>query len=484
MSTVRRSLVFSFAEKYGSYALGLAATIILSRLLTPRDFGIFSVSMAVVMLVDVFRDFGVGNYLVQERQITRQHVMTVFTVTVSMSLVCAVGLMLGREVIEAFYHEPDLRRLMPLFAANFLLVPFAMPSMSLLRRELAFDKIAGINLVAALVNLGVVTSLALLGHGFMSLGWATLAASFWRTIAANVSRPCFWAFRLSFIGWRELVAFGTYSTATALINVFHDYLPQLIIGRALGFTAVGLFGRATTLCQLPDKLVVSALSPVALPALSNQARRGVDLKPSYLLALSHMSALQWPILLWLALLAEPVVRVLLGKDWLGVAPLVRIMSLASLSMFPAFMTYPTLVALGRIRDTLSMSLLSLPPSIAVILVASPFGLEAVAASQLINAPLQILVALSFIQRRINISWIEIAGAVRGSFVVAICSAVIPAAIVMQGGFSFSMSVASAALASAGAAAGWVAGLILSDHPLLGEMRNGAADFRQRLRWSD
>jgi O-antigen/teichoic acid export membrane protein len=484
MSTVRRSLAFSLAEKYGSYALNLVGTVILARLLTPRDFGLFAVGMAVVALMDVFRDFGVGNYLVQEKQLNDQHVRAAFTVTLGLSVLCALGLLLGTAAIAAFYDEPDLRRLMPLFAANFLLLPFAMPSISLLRRDMAFDAIAGINILAAVVQLAVVVGLAMLGHGFMSLGWATLASVLARTAAACAIRPCFGAWRPSLREWRRLTGFGAYSTATAIINVLHDTLPQVIIGRALGLAAVGLFSRATALCQLPDRLVINALNPVVLPALSEQARRGVDLKPVYLLALTHMSALQWPILLWLALLAEPIVLLLLGNQWLEVAPLVRIMALAAFALFPAFMTYPTLVALGRIRDTLSMSLISLPPSMLLLLLAAPFGLRAVAAVQLVNLPLQVFVAVSFIRRRIGVSWAEIARAVRPSLVVAPCAAAVPAAAVaLQGGFSFAMPLPVMVLASAGMAVGWLAGLVLSDHPLLAELRNGVRAVGRRISWS-
>jgi O-antigen/teichoic acid export membrane protein len=481
MSTIRRSLAFSFAEKYGSYALSLVGTVIVSRLLTPKDFGLFAVGMAVVMLIDVLRDFGVGNFLVQEKHITNQHVQAAFTITLMLSFVCALGLLLGTETMVAFYNEPELRHLIPLFVANFLLLPFSMPSFSLLRRDMAFDAIAAISLLSTLVNLSVVVALALLGYGFMSLGWATLAASLTRTIIANAFRPCFWACRLSFKEWRRLVHFGTYSTATAIINVFQDQLPQLIIGRTLGFTSLGFFGRAVTLCQLPDRLVISALNPVVLPALSERVRRNIDLKPTYLQALSYISALQWPSLVVLALLAEPVVLVLLGHQWLEVAPLVRIMATASLAMFPAFMTYPTLVALGRVQDTFAMSLISLPPSILLIFLASPFGLQAVAATQLINAPLQVIVALSFIRRQIGVSWLEIALAVRRSAVVALCAAAAPALVVIiHGGFGNTMSLAAAALASVGAGLGWIAGLILADHPLLAELRDGLRVISRRI----
>ncbi len=105
-----------------------------------------------------------------------------------------------------------------------------------------------------------------------------------------------------------------------------------------------------------------------------------------------------------------------------------------------------------------MSLITLPPSMVLIFVASPFGLEAVAATQFISAPVQVFVAVSFVGRRIGVSWGEIAKAVGRSVVVALCSAAAPAAVVVwQGGFSFNISHQALAFAVAGAAVGVAGG---------------------------
>jgi O-antigen/teichoic acid export membrane protein len=479
---IRRSIAFSVVERYASIAIGFVATIILSRLLTPKDFGIYSIAMSFVFLADIFRDFGTGNYLVQARQLTDQQLKTAFTALLATSTLCGLVLLLGTPAIVSLYGDARFWQLMPLFAFNLMLGPFSVPGMSLLRRNLAFDTLAGINLLGIAVNFVVVVGLTWLGYGVMSLAWATLAASVVRVATVWIVHPCFTIFRISLRGWKAPFEFGIVNTATAILNIACEYLPQLIIGRSLGLAAVGLFGRATSLCQLPDRLVISALNPVLLPALSRQTQAGVHLKPSYLLALSHMSALQWPILLCLALLAEPAVLILYGEQWKEVAPLVRIMALAALVMFPAFMTYPTAIALGRVRDTLWMNLLSLPPSMLLIFLASPFGLEAMAATQFISAPIQVFIAIRFIGRRIGVSWVEIARAVGRSAVVALCSAAVPAlVVVLQGGFSFNTSHPILACAFAGAAAGWLVGLILSGHPLLDELANGMKLVGRHLR---
>jgi O-antigen/teichoic acid export membrane protein len=481
VSKTRRSLIYSFLDRYGTAGLNLLGTLLLARLLSPRDFGIYSVAVSAVTLVGVVRDFGVGNFLLQTRDISDIKIRTAFTISLPLSALCAAALVAAAGWIARFYVEPAFTGLVPLLAAGFLLVPFAMPSTSLLQREMEFGKLATINLVCAVTGLIATAVLAVLGFGYMSFAWASLLASLARIVAALAWRPCFWAFLPAMARWREVAVFGGYASATAIVNVIHDCLPQLIIGRMLGFGPVGALGRASSLCQLPDRLFTSALQPVLLPSLAEKARKTGDLKSAYLKAITYMTALQWPILLCLAILAEPAVRLLLGAQWMETAPLVRIMALASMSLFPAFLTYPVLVAAGAIRDTLVSSLLSIPPSVLLIYIAAGHGLQAVAATQFITGPLQVYVALTFIRRHVKFRWLEFTRPLLSSGVVALCSAVTPAATIAAGGLQHDLPTSMALLAGAGAAVGWLCGLRVTGHPLLAELQRIAS--RPSVQWT-
>jgi O-antigen/teichoic acid export membrane protein len=358
-------------------------------------------------------------------------------------------------------------------AAGMVVSVVGIPGLSLLRRDLQFDALAAINLSASVVQLGVVVALALLGHGAMSLAWATLAESLFRTTAAILCRPVPGAFRPSLTAWRSVLAFGGYSTATAIINVFHDTLPKLIIGRLLGVVPVrAVWPRDDGLrTARPDVRERAAARDAAGDGRAGAGRaRPARALPAR--AHAHVRA-ALPGLLCLILLADPIVRLMLGPQWGEVPPLVRIMALGSLSLFPAFMTFPTMVALGRIRDTLWMSAISVPPSILVILALSHVSLEAVAAAQIVNAPLQVVVAIVFIRRRLPISWSEILLAIRPSVLVAVCAAAMPALLIALGGFRLDLSTPAFVLAILGAAAGWLAGLALSGHPMMAEVRQVA-----------
>jgi O-antigen/teichoic acid export membrane protein len=171
-----------------------------------------------------------------------------------------------------------------------------------------------------------------------------------------------------------------------IINTIEQSWPQLILGRILNFNAVGLYGRAAGATQLFDRLFLGVLNPVIMPAVAAQTRAGADLRSLYLQAIELLTAAQWPFLMFMALMAEPIVRIWFGTGWIEVVPLVRMLCLASLSLFAACLTYPVLVAVGRVRDTLTSSLISLPPSLLVMFIASFFGVQAVAASAFLSLP--------------------------------------------------------------------------------------------------
>jgi O-antigen/teichoic acid export membrane protein len=203
--------------------------------------------------------------------------------------------------------------------------------------------------------------------------------------------------------------------------------------------------------------------------MAAQTRAGGDLKASYLRGLSLMSAVQWPTLIMLALLADPVVRILLGQQWGETAPLVRMISLATMTLAPAFLTFPVLVATGRIRDTLLSSLISLPPSILIVIGATTLGLWQVAASMFVAAPLQMFVALLFVRRAIGLSWGEFFGALRKSALMTMGAAALPGLVLLMSSNGFALGLGEAALAVLGGAVGWLAALLIVDHPLKQEL---------------
>ncbi|MFN4129915.1 MAG: oligosaccharide flippase family protein, partial [Paracoccaceae bacterium] len=354
---VRRSFALASLDNYVNQFLILGTTVVMARVLTPSEIGLFLIVLSVIMIGDNFRDFGVTPFIMQATDLDAVLLRTAFTVTFLLSLAIFASIVLGADRIAGFYGEPLLSGLLTTASLAFLLVPFTSPITALMRREMQFGNIAKINIGVGVVNCIATISLGLAGFGASSYVLGYLMSKIANIVIVIALRPDFWIYRPCLVGARKVFAFGSASAGVVIINLVHEQLPKLAIGKIIGFDALGLFSRAVTICQLPERFVVAGLQPVILPALAAHARAGGDLKTEYLRGVSLMSAFQWPALVMLALLADPVVDILLGPQWQAGPPLVRIMALALMALAPAFMTYPLLVSAGHIRAALLASLI-------------------------------------------------------------------------------------------------------------------------------
>lgn len=478
MSQLHKPFFYSACDRYVALILSLVVTAVVARMLTPEELGLFALASGIVLVTETLRDFGAGAYIVQEREPSRTGVRTAFTATLLLGGVLALALTASSGAIAAYYEEPRLAAGLRLAALGLVLSAFAVPLMSVLRRDLDFRPIAVINVSAGALAAVVTIGLILRGYGYLSLIVGSLAATGYTVVAAQIYRPSPWIFVPCFRKMREIATFGGWVSATAVLNNLYLMLPNLVLPRLAGFEAAALFNRATQLSQLSERVIVGAVVPVILPAFATLSRNGADLRQGYLQGVRLVTVVQWPALLGLAILAEPVVRIVVGDQWNAAADLLRILALAGLFMAPAALTFPILVSSGHARDTLTASLVSLSIGAVIFAIAAPFGLRALALSFFVTLPIQMAVALAFIRRRLGFGWVEFARACAPSAGCALTSAIPPLLVAAHGGFAFSLPLAQLVLAVVGSGAAWLAGLAFTRHPLMAELRRSLATARR------
>lgn len=448
----------------------MASTAVLARLLTPREFGIYAVVNALTLVIAAsFQEFGGANYLIQKQSLSTRNIQTAFTITFCLSGLIGLILVLVSYPLALIFGQEGLREGIAVSALNIICSPFSVTMSALFRRNLEFGKLAICNLCGNAVVALVSIVLAVMHYSFMAPIWGMVAGTIVVTGLAIMLQKDVRIFWPSLTGYLDVVRFGLYSSGVVIINVFYSLAPQLFLARILDFTAVGLYSRAVSITQVFDKIVIQVLGPVIMPAILSRTREDGDLKRIYLDTVQLLAAVQWPFLTFIAIMAQPIVLIWLGPAWAEIIPLVRILCIASLSLFAACLTYPVLVAVGSVRDALLSSLISLPPSLLLMFFASFFGVEAVAASALVTLPFQAAVALWFVGRHLAIKPSDLFRATQSSgFVTLLTSlgALTFAAMVQLGIVG---PVLGLALAGASAATGWWLGLVLTSHPLLARL---------------
>ena len=218
MSSVRRSIVLSALERYGILALTLLSIVVLSRLLAPHEFGIFSMTSSIYCIIAAVREFGGANYIIQKSGLTESVIRTAFTINLILSGLAMAFVISIRAPVASFFDEPGLRAALVVISLNFLLAPFWETVTALLRREMAFSAITICNLITTTVLVATSIGLAAVGFSFMAPVWALVASSLTQVILFCTFRRDIRIFLPCFRGWRDVLRFGAYSSGTTLTS--------------------------------------------------------------------------------------------------------------------------------------------------------------------------------------------------------------------------------------------------------------------------
>jgi O-antigen/teichoic acid export membrane protein len=479
MVNLRRAIVWASAGQYLIIAVNFASVVVLARLLTPAEYGVSLLGGAILAIAEAIRELAGGAYLVRERGLTLEKVRSTTTLSALITVAVAAILTLAAGPLAHFFGQPALTDYLAIAVLGYLLGPFVHPQMALFSRAMAFNRLAAINLLLALVAAGVSIVLAFRGFGALSFAWAGVASALAAAILCLVVGRDLSIYRPSLSHWRSVARFGAYSSATAVLGRISEALPVFIFGRFLSAEAVAIGQRTAVLSLFPERVVLAAVGPVALPEFSRRAREGKDLTAAYLAALSHISVVQWPAMIMLAALAEPIVLLVLGGQWLDAVPLLRILSPALMLTVPIGLQYAILVAVGAVHRLPRLLVLQMLVMAAALLISAPHGLHAAAWSMYVAMPIVAGLSLMAVRSAIEFRWRDLwADAARSAF-VALTTAIGPIALSAT---SSRMSLTNAALAVALGAAGWLLGLYASGHPAWGEVcRAGAAVLRFPLR---
>jgi O-antigen/teichoic acid export membrane protein len=396
------------------------------------------------------------------------------------TLAVVTALIASADRIAGIYKDPKLATYLQVFAMAFLTGPFERPLAALLRREMSFDRLAGLNVTAALVNAGATVGLALAGCGYMSFAWAAVITSVTVMLLTIYIQPDFWVFRLQLNHWRRAWHFGGTAALNGLLAQASELVPYIVLSRVFPLDAVGYYSRTLQVSQAPNKLVLSGLASVILPAFAAEVRAGRDVKEAFIVGISHISAAHWPAFLLLALLAHPAVAILAGSQWFSIVPLVQIAALAMLFTFAGMLTYSVLMAIHALRHLVLLNLIVMPVSAAITGLAALFGLKTLMLSLLVTMPFQNFVGLAFLRRTAAFTWDEFLGATRKSAGVTLCATLVPGLQIAAQGFNFEMSIANGIVLGVISIFGWLVGIRLTKHPLGAELTHVVDAFRRRF----
>lgn len=377
LNSVRRSLAFSLAESYLGVALQLISTLIIARLLTPAENGIFAVAAVLSALASALRDFGVGEYLIQEKDLTATKIRAALAANIVVSWLMASLLFLSSSAVAEFYAQPGVGEVVRIQAISFLLIPFGAVTMAYFRRQLDYRPVFFASIFANVTSFVVAIAGVLAGFSYLSLAWSTVAGVIVTVGISIFLRPKDFPAWPSFRGVREVVQFGKHATGIYLFSQIGKNAPQAVIGRVLDMASVAFFSRANGLMEIFNRLLMRSVMQVCLPYFSLAAREQQGTNVAYVKATSLLTGIGWPFFVFVAVVAHATVRLLYGPQWTESVPLAQILCVAAVLELPHFLASEVMISVGRIDQSSRLQVSMQGMRLLSLLLIFPFGVTGV-----------------------------------------------------------------------------------------------------------
>jgi PST family polysaccharide transporter len=355
------------------FALNLFSTVILARLLSPRDFGLVAMVTVVTSFLMVFRHAGLATPTVQREHITQAQVSNLFWINLAVSGICTLIVAASAPVLARFYHDSRLVPITLALSLTFVIGGFRVQHLALLRRQLRFTSIAVISVGSMAVGITIGIIMALMRCGAWSLVGLTLGTEvggFVLTSSLSRWRPD-WPSKGS--GVRPLLTFGVHQTAASLIFSLARGCDMLLIGRFYGAAAVGLYSRGAALVSRPLEQFLLPINDVFLPALSRLQSQPSRYRSTFMRTYEAMALVAFFFTSMLLALSHPVTLILLGHKWESASAIVAGFTVLAISLPLVNVTNWLLTSQGRGKDIFVQNSIAAVISLTSFIVGLPFG---------------------------------------------------------------------------------------------------------------
>jgi O-antigen/teichoic acid export membrane protein len=361
-----------------NFVLRLGSLMILARLLGPKDFGLVGMVTAFTGVLDLFRDFGLSAATIQRKTVSNEQISTLFWINLVFGVALALGLIAMAPTIAAFYSEPRLVRVTIVLSMGIIFNAAGVQHLALLQREMKFTILAVIGVVSLSLSTAIAIAGAKAGYGYWSLVAMAVALPLTATLGGWLATCWVPGLPRRKTGIRSMIRFGGTLTLTGLTVYVASNFDKILLGRYWGVDAIGLYGRAYQLINVPTSNLNAAAGEVAFSALSRLQDDPARRRNYFLKGFSLVLGLTLPITVACAFFANDVVLVLLGAKWKDAAPIFRWLAPTILVFAIANPLSWLLSASGRVGRLMKMSLVIAPVLILAYVIGLPHGPKGVA----------------------------------------------------------------------------------------------------------
>jgi O-antigen/teichoic acid export membrane protein len=371
-----KGFLWNALERFSGHLLSLVIGVALARILTPEDFGLLGMLVIFTSVASTFVESGMGSGLIQKQDKTDVDYSTVFVFNLGTAFFMYAVLFVVAPFISDFYDEPRLTNLLRVLSLNLLIGAFVAIQGTKLTIDLNFKALAKVNVSSNFLSGIIAVFLAWYGIGYWALAVQMLFAGIFRFFFLLYLGNWKYSVKFSKESFKDLFGFGskllfTSIYAQALRNVYDVY-----IGKYYSSSDLGFYSRSVKFTELISGTVNSVIQQVTYPLLSKMRSDPERMIDVFRRLIKMTAFINFPAMVLLSLLAEPIVLLLLTDKWAAVIPLLQWMPFARIFYPASALNLNLLNANGRSDLFLKVDLSKLPLTVFAMIITLPIGIKA------------------------------------------------------------------------------------------------------------
>lgn len=379
------NFIWRFAERSGAQLVSFLVSVLLARILVPKDYGTIALVTIFTAILQVFVDSGLSTALVQKKDADDLDFSSVFYFNFAVCLILYAGMYIAAPYIAAFYNDPSLTSVIRVIGLTIIVsgvkgIQQAYVSRNMLFKRFFFSTIGG-TIFSAFLGI----SLAYAGFGVWALVAQQLSNTaidtiiLWLTVKWRPKRMFSW-YRL-----KNLLSFGWKLLASSLLDTCYNNLRNLIIGKMYSASDLAFYNQGDKFPKVIVTNINTSIDSVLLPTMSNSQDNKERVKQMTRRAIKTSTYVMAPLMLGLAFCAEPIVRIVLTEKWLPCVPFLRIFCITYMFWPIHTANLNAINAMGRSDWFLILEIIKKIVGMIILLSTMWFGVMAMAYSMLLSS---------------------------------------------------------------------------------------------------
>ncbi len=332
MSSLKKELFNGIAYtallKYSNILISLVVTAVLSRIISPDDFGVVAVATVIIAFFSLFTEVGLSPAIVQHKNLSKKQLSDIFSFTVLVGIFLSVSFFFSAHFIANYYQQPALNPICKILSVNILFASFNIVPNALLYRDKLFRYIAVRGLAVQIVGGIVGILVAWMGGGLYALVVNPILSSIFLFLISYRRYPLKFQTKWKVSSLQAIFSYSAYQFSFNIINYFSRNLDTLLIGKYMNMNALGYYDKSYRLMTLPLQTITQVVTPVMHPLLSDFQQDKQRLGESHERIVRILASIGFPLSVFLYFSSKEIIILLFGAQWMPSVPVFQILSLS------------------------------------------------------------------------------------------------------------------------------------------------------------